>query len=55
VTKPTEALAILRDERALLWQRFMGNGGRGVQLAEEIDAMDRKIKKMESAPKKSTK
>jgi len=51
VTKPVTTLAILRDERELLWQRFMGNGGRGVHLAEEIDKLDRKIKRMESDKK----
>lgn len=40
--KQTE-LETLERKRAELWLVFEANGGRGVELAEEIDELDRQI------------
>lgn len=41
----------LAVEREKLWTTFMANGGRGVELADKIDKLDRKIKRMENTKK----
>ena len=42
-----ERLDQVRKERAKLWETFMSQGGRGVELAEEIDSLDEEIAELE--------
>ena len=45
---PAATLAELRRQRQALWRKFMKQGGRGVELADLIDELDRKIELKES-------
>ena len=40
----------LKERREELWADFEAQGGRGVELADEIDEIDAKIGKLEASP-----
>lgn len=44
------ALAELERRREELWLVFEHNGGRGIELAEEIDELDRQIAEAKGEP-----
>ena len=43
-----DALSALKEERARLWREFEAKGGRGVELADQIDDVDRYIEDLEN-------
>jgi hypothetical protein len=44
------ACAELKKHRAALWRQFTRAGGRGVDLAEQIDVLDRQIRRCTRKP-----
>ena len=54
-TTTAEKLAADHAERERLWIIFEGNGGRGVELANEIDFLDRRIARLEARLRREAK